>query len=74
MPCNQNCEQGRKCDCQPDRSVDRAMVVISVLLILCLFSIGYGLYRLMDKHKGQECAVTLQFNNNVKATYIGRTV
>ena len=74
MPCNQNCEQGRKCTCQPDRSVDRATVVISVLLILCLFSIGFGLYKLMNRNKGQECAVTLQFNNNVKATYIGRTV
>ena len=74
MTCNGNCEQGRKCDCQPDRSVDRAMVVISVLLILCLFSIGFGLYKLMNRNKGQECAVTLQFNNNVKATYIGRTV
>ena len=74
MTCNGNCEQGRKCDCQPDRSVDRAMVVISVLLILCLFSIGFGLYKLINRNKGQECAVTLQFNNNVKATYIGRTV
>jgi hypothetical protein len=74
MPCNQDCDQGRRCDCQPDRSVDRAMVVISVLLILCLFSIGFGLYKLINRNKGQECAVTLQFNNNVKATYIGKTV
>jgi hypothetical protein len=73
MPCNQDCDQGRKCDCG-DRSVDRAMVVISVLLILCLFSIGFGLYKLINRNKGQECAVTLQFNNNVKATYIGKTV
>jgi len=73
MPCNQNCEQGRKCDCG-DRSVDRATVVISVLLMLCLVSIGFGLYKLMNRNKGQECAVTLQFNNNVKATYIGKTV
>ena len=74
MTCNQDCDQGRRCDCQPDRSVDRAMVVISVLLILCLFSIGFGLYKLINRNKGQECAVTLQFNNNVKATYIGKTV
>jgi hypothetical protein len=73
MTCNQNCEQGRKCDCQPDRSVDRAMVVISVLLILCLFSIGFGLYKLINRNKGQECAVTLQFKDS-KATYIGKTV
>jgi hypothetical protein len=73
MTCNQDCNQGRKCDCG-DRSVDRATVVISVLLMLCLVSIGFGLYKLMNRNKGQECAVTLQFNNNVKATYIGRTV
>ena len=73
MTCNQDCNQGRKCDCG-ERSVDRAMVVISVLLTLCLFSIGFGLYKLMHRNKGQECAVTLQFNNNVKATYLGKTV
>jgi hypothetical protein len=73
MTCNQDCNQGRKCDCG-DRSVDRATVVISVLLMLCLVSIGFGLYKLMNRNKGQECAVTLQFNNNVKATYIGKTV
>jgi len=73
MPCNQNCEQGRKCNCG-DRSVDRATVVISVLLMLCLVSIGFGLYKLMNRNKSQECAVTLQFKDNVKATYIGRTI
>lgn len=73
MPCNQQCNQGRDCDCA-DRSVDRATVVIATLLILCLVSIGFGLYKLMNGNKGQECAVTLQFNNNVKATYIGKTV
>ena len=73
MTCNGNCEQGRKCDCG-DRSVDRATVVISVLLMLCLVSIGFGLYKLMNRNKGQECAVTLQFKDNVKATYIGKTV
>ena len=74
MPCNQNCEQGRKCTCQPDRSVDRATVVVATLLLICIVSIGFGLYKLMNRNKGEECAVTLQFNNNVKATYIGRTV
>jgi hypothetical protein len=74
MTCSGNCDQGRKCTCQPDKSVDRATVVISVLLILCLFSIGLGLVKLYHGNKGSECAVTLQFNNNVKATYIGKTV
>ena len=74
MPCNQNCEQGRKCTCQSDRSVDRATVVVATLLLICIVSIGYGLYKLMHGNKGQECAVTLQFKDNVKATYIGRSV
>lgn len=74
MPCNQNCDQGRKCDCNKDASIDRAAVVIATLLLICIVSIGFGLYKLMNGNKGQECAVTLQFNNNVKATYIGRTV
>jgi hypothetical protein len=73
MPCNQDCEQGRKCDCG-DRSVDRATVVVATLLLICIVSIGFGLYKLMHRNTGQECAVTLQFNNNVKATYIGKTV
>ena len=74
MPCNQDCQQGRKCTCQPDRSVDRATVVVATLLLICIVSIGFGLYKLMHGNKGQDCAVTLQFNNNVKATYIGKTV
>ena len=73
MSCNQNCEQGRKCDCG-DRSVDRATVVIATLLGICIVSICYGLYMLMYPSKGKECEVTLQFNNNVKATYIGKTI
>ena len=73
MPCNQNCEQGRKCTCQPDRSVDRATVVVATLLLICIVSIGFGLYKLMHGNKGQECEVTLQFKDS-KATYIGRSV
>lgn len=74
MACNQNCEQGRMCDCGRDRSVDRATVVVATLLLICIVSIGFGLYKLIHRNKGQECAVTLQFDNNVKATYIGKTV
>lgn len=74
MTCKGNCNQGRECTCQPDRSVDRATVVIATLLLICIFSIGYGLWLLMHPSTGSECAVTLQFNNNVKATYIGKTV
>ncbi len=72
--CSGNCDQGRRCDCQPDRSVDRATVVVATLLLICICSMGYGLYMLMYPSKGSECAVTLQFKDNVKATYIGRSV
>jgi len=72
MPCNNNCNQGRNCDC--GGKVSRATVVISVLLMLCLFSIGFGVYKLIHENKGQDCEVTLQFKDNVKATYVGKTV
>jgi hypothetical protein len=73
MPCSGNCDQGRSCQCG-DRRVDRATVVVATLLLICIVSIGFGLYKLIHRNVGQECEVTLQFNNNVKATYIGRTV
>jgi hypothetical protein len=73
MPCNQNCEQGRKCDCGGSKS-DRAVVIVVTLLLICIVSMGYGVYKLMHGNKGQECAVTLQFGNGVKATYLGESV
>ena len=73
MPCNQDCQQGRECTCEPDRSIDRATVVVATLLLICIVSIGFGLYKLMHGNKGQECEVTLQFKDS-KATYIGRSV
>jgi hypothetical protein len=73
MPCNQNCEQGRKCDCGRDTSVDRATVVIATLLVICILSICLGLYKLYNGNTGQDCAVEVQFNDS-KATYIGKTV
>jgi hypothetical protein len=72
MPCNQDCEQGRKCDC--DRSGDRAVVIVVTLLLVAIVSMGFGFYKLLSGNTGQDCAVTLQFDNNVKATYIGKTV
>jgi hypothetical protein len=71
MPCNQNCNQGR-CNC--DRSADRAVVIVATLLLVAFVSMGWGVWKLFHANKGQDCAVTLQFNNNVKATYIGKTV
>jgi hypothetical protein len=73
MPCNQNCEQGRKCDCGGSKS-DRAVVIVVTLLLAGIVAMGFGFYNLLSGNKGQDCAVTLQFDNNVKATYIGKTV
>jgi hypothetical protein len=73
MPCNNNCNQGRECTCQPDRSVDRATVVVATLLLICIVSMCFGFYKLINGNKGQECAVEVQFKDS-KATYIGTSV
>jgi hypothetical protein len=53
----------------------RATVVVAVLMVVCMLSLCYGVYKLLYTNTaGQECAVTLQFKDNVKATYIGRSV
>ena len=72
MPCNQNCNQGRDCDCP--RTTDRATVIVVTLLLLAIVSMGFGVWKLLSGNAGQDCAVTLQFKDNVKATYIGRIV
>jgi len=72
MPCNQNCEQGRKCDCG-DRSVDRTTVVVATLLLICIVSMCFGFYKLINGNAGQDCQIEVQFNDS-KATYIGKTV
>jgi len=72
MPCNQDCEQGRKCNC--DRSGDRAVVIVATLLLIAVTSMGYGVYKLFNVTKGQDCAVEVQFSNGVKATYLGTSV
>jgi hypothetical protein len=74
MPCNNNCNQGRSCDCKKDASVDRATVVVATLLLICIVSMGFGLYKLMHGTKGQDCAVEVQFGGGVKATYLGTSV
>ena len=72
MPCNQNCNQGRNCNC--DRSLDRSTVVVATLLLAGMFGMGYGFYTLLyPSAKGEDCAVTVQFKDS-KATYIGKTV
>ena len=74
MPCNQNCEQGRKCDCG-DKSIDRATVVVATLLLIFTVSMVYGLYKIIIEpvSKGQDCQIEVQFQDS-KATYIGKTV
>lgn len=74
MPCNNNCNQGRNCNCRKDASVDRATVVVATLIIICLCSIGYGVFKLANGTKGQDCAVEVEFAGGVKATYIGHSV
>jgi hypothetical protein len=73
MPCNQDCQQGRRCDCSINTTADRAVVVICSLLLIAVLSMGYGVYRLLGITKGEECAVTVKFKDS-SATYIGRTV
>jgi hypothetical protein len=74
MPCSGNCNQGRSCNCKKDSSVDRATVVVATLLLICICSIGFGLYKLVNGTKGQGCAVEVQFGGGVKATYLGTSV
>lgn len=71
MPCNQDCEQGRKCNC--DRSGDRAVVIVATLLLIAVVSMGFGVYKLLSGNTGQDCAVEVQFSNGVKATYLGES-
>ena len=74
MPCNQNCNQGRNCDCKKDSSGDRAVVIVVTLLLIAVTSMGYGVYKLFNANKAQDCAVEVQFSNGVKATYLGTSV
>ena len=74
MPCNNNCNQGRSCDCKKDANVDRATVVVVTLLLICMVSIGFGVYKLFNGNKGQDCAVEVQFAGGVKATYLGTSI
>jgi hypothetical protein len=73
MPCNQNCNQGRNCDCKKDASVDRAVVIVVTLLLVAVVSMGFGVYKLMHGTKGQDCAVNVKFKDS-SATYIGTSV
>jgi hypothetical protein len=71
MPCNQECNQGRNCDC--NRATDRATVIVVTLLLVAIVSMGFGFYRLISGNTGQDCAVEVRFQDST-ATYIGKTV
>lgn len=51
----------------------RAAVVITVLMLICMLSLCYGVYKLLHVDAGYPCAIEVQFKDS-KATYIGRTV
>ena len=72
MPCNQNCNQGRNCDCP--RTTDRTTVIVVTLLFLAIVSMGFGVWKLLNGNKGQDCAVEVQFAGGVKATYLGTSI
>ena len=74
MPCKGDCNQGRTCTCQPDRSVDRATIIVVTLLIVAIVSMCLGFYRLINGTKGQDCAVEVQFKEGITATYIGTSI
>lgn len=71
MPCNQNCNQGRNCNC--NRTGDRAVVIVATLLLIAVVSMGFGVWKLFHATKGQDCAVEVQFKDS-KATYIGQSI
>lgn len=73
MPCNQNCNQGRNCDCSKERNIDRATVVVATLMFLAFVSMSWGVWKLFHATKGQDCQIEVQFQDS-KATYIGKTV
>jgi hypothetical protein len=52
----------------------RATIVVAILACIAISAMSIGIYKLFCLQKGDECAITVQFNNNVKATYLGKIV
>jgi hypothetical protein len=73
MPCSQDCNQGRTCQCG-DRSTDRATVIVATLMIIAILAMGLGVWKLLHVTSGQQCAVEVQFKEGITATYIGTSV
>jgi hypothetical protein len=51
----------------------RATVVVAVLAAIAISAMSIGIYKLFCLQKGDECAITVQFNGS-KATYLGKVV
>jgi hypothetical protein len=43
-------------------------------MLIAFVSMGYGVWKLYNGTKGQDCAVEVQFAGGVKATYIGTSI
>jgi hypothetical protein len=52
---------------------DRATVVVAILSCIAISAMSIGIYKLFCLQKGDECAITVQFNGS-KATYLGKVV
>ena len=52
---------------------NRTTVVVAVLICVAISAMSIGFYRLVSQNTGQDCEITLQFQDS-KATYIGKTV
>ena len=57
-----------------NKNNDRAVVVITALILIALLAMGYGVFKLVYGTKGQDCAVEVQFAGGVKATYLGTSI
>ena len=73
MPCLGDCNKGRSCNCGSNKA-DRAVVIVATLLLIAVTAMGFGVYKLFNATKAQDCAVEVQFSNGVKATYLGTSV
>jgi hypothetical protein len=43
-------------------------------MLIAITAFGWGVYKLINGTKGQDCAVEVQFGGGVKATYLGTSV
>ena len=56
-----------------NKNNDRALVVISALILISVLAMCYGVYKLVKGTSGSPCAVEVQFKDS-KATYIGTSI